>query len=62
MKKIIIEREVLNHIAYEEIIRTHEKKAKKAIKKDRVKELTAQGIDKELAQVMASVELNPIYQ
>lgn len=62
MRKITIEREVLNYMAEEEIIRIHEKKAKKAIKKNRVNELIAQGIDKELAKVMASVELNPIYQ
>lgn len=38
---------------YERIIRTHEKKAKSAIIKEKVAEYVAQGIDKTIAQVMA---------
>lgn len=57
MTKVNITTEQINFIAYEEIIRTHEKKAKAAIKRDRVKELMAQGIDKEMAQVMANAGL-----
>lgn len=49
--------ELSNYIAYEEIVNTHIKKAERAIKKARINELTAQGIDKELAKVMASVGL-----
>jgi len=57
MKKIIITTEMVNAIAEAEIIRTHIKRAEKAIKRDRVKELIAEGVDKEIAQVMASVGL-----
>ena len=57
MTKVNITTEQINFIAYEEIIRTHEKKAKAAIKRDRIKELMAQGIDKEMAQVMANAGL-----
>ena len=38
---------------YERIVRTHEKKAKSAIIKEKVAEYVAQGIDKTTAQVMA---------
>lgn len=58
MTKVNIEPIIINIIAEEEIIRTHERKAKAAIKKNRVNELIAQGIDKELAKVMATVEMN----
>lgn len=44
-------------IAEDELFRNHIKKAEKEIKKNRVKELMAQGIDKEMAKVMASVGL-----
>ena len=57
MKKIIITSEAMNIIAEEEIIRTHIKKAKAAIKRDRIKELIAEGVDPEIAKVMASVGL-----
>ena len=57
MTKVNITTEQINLIAYEEIIRTHEKKAKAAIKRDRIKELMAQGIDREMAQVMANAGL-----
>lgn len=40
-------------IEYERIVRTHEKKAKSAIIKEKVAEYVAQGIDKTIAQVMA---------
>lgn len=39
----------------ERIIKTHEKKAKRAITKEKEKELIAHGIDKSVAQVMAEV-------
>ena len=38
---------------YERIVRTHEKKAKSAIIKEKVAEYVAQGIDNTIAQVMA---------
>lgn len=57
MKKIIITSEIVNIIAEEEIIRQHEKKAKTAITKNRVKELISEGIDPEVARVMAKVGL-----
>lgn len=57
MTKVIITTEQVNAIAYNEIIRTHERKAKAAIKRDRVKELIAEGCDPEIAKVMASVGL-----
>lgn len=57
MKKIIVSNEVVNAFAEEVIIREHEKKAKREIKKNRVKELMAQGIEKDVAEVMASVGL-----
>ena len=40
-------------IEYERIVRTHEKKAKAAIIKEKTAEYISQGIDKELAAVMA---------
>lgn len=40
-------------IEYERIIRTHEKKAKAAIIKEKVAEYVAMGIDKMVAKVMA---------
>ena len=52
MTKVIIPTELVNAIAYEEIVRTHERRAKAAIKKERVNELIAQGVDPELAKVM----------
>lgn len=40
-------------IEYERIIRTHEKKAKREIIKEKTAEYVAQGIDKTLARIMA---------
>lgn len=40
-------------IEYERILRTHEKKAKKEIIKEKTAEYVAQGIDKTLAAIMA---------
>lgn len=40
-------------IEYERILRTHEKKAKTAIIKEKTAEYIAQGIDKTLAAIMA---------
>ncbi len=57
MKKVIITTEMVNAIAEEEIIRTHIKRAERAIKRERTNELIAEGIDEELAKVMASVGL-----
>ena len=54
MKKIIITSEMVNLIAEEEIIRTHERRAKAHAKRERKKDLIAQGIDPEIAAVMAS--------
>lgn len=44
-------------IAYDEIVEKHIKKAEKEIKKNRIKELIAEGIDPEVAKVMAKVGL-----
>lgn len=55
MKKINITTEAINYIAEQEIIRKHEKKAKAEIRKNRIKELMAQGIEKEIAEVMVAV-------
>jgi hypothetical protein len=57
MKKITITTEAVNMIAEDEIIRTHERKAKAAIRRNRVKELMMEGVDPEIAKVMASVGL-----
>ena len=57
MTKIMIARETMNLIAEEEIIRTHKRRAKRAIKRDRIKELITEGVDPEIAKVMASVGL-----
>ena len=40
-------------IEYERILRTHEKKAKAAIIKEKTAEYIAQGIDKTIAAIMA---------
>lgn len=57
MKKFIITTEEVNAIAEMEIIRTHERKAKAMIKKERINELIAQGVEKEIAKVMVDVGL-----
>lgn len=44
---------IAQQIEYERILRTHEKKAKKAIIKEKTAEYVAQGIDKSLAAIMA---------
>lgn len=44
--------ELAQYIEYEEIVRKHEKKAIKEIKKQKIKELVAEGVDEELAKVM----------
>jgi len=49
--------ELAQAVAYEEIVRTHIKRAERAIKKERLNELLAQGIDKEIAKVMVEVGL-----
>lgn len=49
--------ELAQIIEYEEIVRNHIKKAERAIRKERTAELMAQGIDPEIAKVMASVGL-----
>lgn len=49
--------EMAQIIEYNNMVENHIKKAKKAIKKDRIAELKAQGIDPEIAEVMASVGL-----
>lgn len=55
MRKIIIDSRIMNLIAEEEIIRKHERKAKREIKKNRIKELISEGVDPEIAKVMAEV-------
>lgn len=57
MMKVTGLNEFSQMIAEDELYRNHIKKAEKEIKKNRVKELMAQGIDKEMAKVMASVGL-----
>ena len=57
MAKVTGLNELSQYIAYEEIVNNHIKKAERSIKKARAAELMAQGIDKELAKVMASVGL-----
>ena len=54
---IIIPNEIVNAFAEEVILREHERKTKATIKRNRIKELIAEGIDKEIAEVMASVGL-----
>lgn len=49
--------ELAQIIEYEEIVRNHIKKAEKTIKKQRTAELIAQGIEPDIAKVMASVGL-----
>lgn len=53
---ITLTNKAVNYIEEQEIIRKHEAKAKKVLIKQRVGELVAQGIDKEIAKVMAKVE------
>ena len=57
MTKIMITREAMNLIAEEEIIRTHERKAKRAIKRARINEMIAEGVDPEIAKVMVEAGL-----
>lgn len=61
MKEIKFVKELENVIAETEIIKAHEKKAKREIRKQRINDLIVQGIDKEIAKVMVDVEMNPIY-
>lgn len=58
MKKVTIPSELVNLIAEEEIHRNHEKKCKRELLKQRVRELVSQGIDKQLAKVMAQSEFD----
>lgn len=46
--------ELAQYIECEEIVRNHEKKAIKEIKKQRIAEMVAQGIDKEIAKAMVN--------
>lgn len=48
--------ELAQAIEYNEIIRNHEKKAKKTLISNRIKELLAEGIDKEMAKTIANIE------
>ena len=57
MKKITITNDLVNAVAYDEIVKTHIRKAERAIKRDRTKELIADGVDPEIAKVMAQVGL-----
>lgn len=47
--------EFAQQIEYERILRMHEKRAKKAIIKEKIAEYVAQGIDKKMAATMAKV-------
>lgn len=51
----VITVETMQALEYERIVKTHERKAKAEIIKERTKELIAQGIDKLTAQTMAKV-------
>lgn len=44
---------IAQEIEFDRIVKTHEKRAKKAIIKQKVAEYVAQGIDKTVAEVMA---------
>lgn len=57
MTKITGINELAQIIEYNNIIDTHIKKAERQIKKDRTNELISEGIDPEIAKVMASVGL-----
>jgi hypothetical protein len=57
MTKITGINELAQIIEYDNIIDTHIKKAERQIKKDRTNELISEGIDPEIAKVMASVGL-----
>lgn len=46
--------ELAKYIENEEIIRTHEKKAIKEIKKQRIAEMVSEGVDIEIAKVMVN--------
>lgn len=52
MTRVNITTDVVNMIAEDLIIKDHIKKAEKQIKKDRVAELVAEGVDPEIAKVM----------
>lgn len=49
--------ELAQQIEYNNIIEKHIRRAEKEIKKDRVKELIAEGVEPEIAKVMAEVGL-----
>ena len=49
--------ELAQQIEYNNIIEKHIRKAEREIKKERTNELIAQGIDPEIAKVMANVGL-----
>lgn len=52
MKKVIVPNEIVNNVAEMEIIKVHEARAKKEIKKQRTVEMITQGVDKEVAEAM----------
>lgn len=47
--------EIFQAMEYDHIIKTHEKRAKKEIVKEKIAEYVAMGIDKEIAKTMANV-------
>lgn len=49
--------ELAKYIENEEIIRNHEKKALKEIKKQKIAEMVAEGVDREIAKVMVDAYL-----
>lgn len=57
MVKVTGLNELAQAIEYDEIVRKHIQKAERQARQTRVKQLMAQGIDRELAQVMANVGL-----
>lgn len=49
--------ELAKMVEYNTVIENHEKKAIREIRKQRIAELIAEGVDKEIAKVMVNAEL-----
>lgn len=58
MISVTIPRELIQQIEYEEIVRKHERKAKRVLIAQRVKEIMSEGVDKEMAKIIANAEWN----
>lgn len=54
MTKVTGINELAQYIEYNEMVRNHSKKAERELKKQKIAEMVASGVDKEIAKVMVN--------